>query len=116
MPTSKKAAKITTNPMTVAVISLLALLAVVGLPPEKKNINPPTTNIKTAITGTILIKTKSKILSIITKKSQSSQGQPSVPQGTNPSVGQLTPPAKTGEIMKNRNKKLIKNTFFITLF
>lgn len=116
MPTSKKAAKIITNPMTVAVINLLALPTVVGLPPEKKNINPPTTNIKTAITGTILIKIKSKILSIMTKKSQSSQGQPSVPQGTNPSVGQLTPPAKTGEMMKNRNKKLIRNNILIVLF
>ena len=63
-------------------------LTVVGLPVEKINIAPPITSIKTATIGTTLNNTKSKILSSITKKWQKVQGQPSVPQDTNPWSGQ----------------------------
>jgi len=85
----------TIKPMTTEVIIPFALVKISGLAPAKKNIIPPTINITTAITGTKVNMTNLIILLIRTKKSQNWQGQPGVPHGTKPSVGQLIRAAKT---------------------
>lgn len=69
------------------VITDLARDKFAGSPAARKNITPPITSIKTATGGTSLNKIKSRIFSINSKKWQRVQGHPSVPQGTNPSVG-----------------------------
>ncbi|MBA7653275.1 hypothetical protein ES703_61121 [subsurface metagenome] len=85
----------TTKPITTEVIIPFARVKVSGLAPPKKNIIPPTINITTAIAGTKVNMINLTILLIRTKKSQNWQGQPGVPHGTKPSVGQLVRAAKT---------------------
>jgi len=107
-----QAAKIRTKPIITEVMIPLARPKILGLAPAKKNITPPIISIKTAITGTKLNIMNLMILFIITNKSQNSQGQFAVPQGTNPSVGQLTPPAIATRGIKI---KLNKNIFSFIL-
>ncbi|MFH1575646.1 MAG: hypothetical protein ABIB55_01725 [Candidatus Nealsonbacteria bacterium] len=109
VPTIMKAVNIITNPMTVDLISDLALVQRLGSAPAKSSIPPPITSINVAMIITVPM-AKLRTLLISLKISQNPQGDsPSPPQGTKPA-------ACVWLAAKNKNTKTAKTIFFILFF
>ena len=91
------------KPIITEKIICLAFEIVDGLPLLTKNMIPPITSMRTAITGATRNITKTKMRLIKTKKSHNWQRQQTVPHGTIPSLGQqsavLRPPTLQVPVM-----------------